>query len=133
MQLKRRQDANKTFGDSDTRVRAEDIGASLSSEDRCLSRRSELVARVTCASLPSDRGRRLSRATAALCLCFSWKEGGGARRFLVTSYRTISPHGQRTVAEGCFELYFSFLLFALISKLALYPPCIPKRTIDQGK
>ena len=97
LQLKRRQDANKTFGDSDTRVRAEDIGACLSSEARCLSRRSELVARVTCASLPSDRGRRLSRATAALCLCFSWKEEGGrTRRFLVTSYRTISSHGHHT-------------------------------------
>ena len=63
------------------------------------------------------------------CALSLFLEGGGQ----VTSYRTISPHGQRTVAEGCFELYFSFLLFALISKLALYPPCIPKRTIDQGK
>ena len=109
LQLKRRQDANKTFGDSDTRVRAEDIGACLSSEDRCLSRRSELVARVTCASLPSDRGRRLSRATAALCLCFSWKEGdgGGLGGFW---WRVIaqSPHMDTTLlySEVGYRFYF---------------------------
>ena len=102
LQLKRRQDANKTFGDSDTRVRAEDIGASLSSEDRCLSRRSELVARVTCASLPSDRGRRLSRATAALCLCFSWKEGEGGGGLEVSGDEL--SHNLLTWTPHCFTL-----------------------------
>ena len=107
LQLKRRQDTNKTFGDSDMRVRVEDIGACLSSEDRCLSRRSELVARVTCASLPSDRGRRLSRATAALCLCFSWKEGGRLGGFW---WRVIaqSPHMDTTLlySEVGYRFYF---------------------------
>ena len=115
------QPPEQVLGACDTRVETR-----LASDPACRSLLlPELVTKITCASLPSDRAA--CRQQQLCSVSVSW--GGGQ----VTSYRTISPHGQRTVTEGCFELYFSFLLFALISKLALYPPCIPKRTIDQGK
>ena len=91
------QPPEQVLGACDTRVETR-----LASDPACRSLLlPELVTKITCASLPSDGAACRRQQLCSVSL--SQKRGGG--RFLVTSYRTISPHGHRTVLRSPWGQY----------------------------